>query len=128
MAKGEIERAIADCDRALKLDTQNADAWNSRGLARQGKGDLDGALADFDRAIALNPQQAAFYGNRGKAWLLKGEIERALSDLNRALRSKPLYFPRRCRMRKNSAAALRRRQTTATDRCGLTHHLQSYRR
>jgi len=75
--------ALADCDRALKLDARNAHAWNNRGLTRQETSDLNGALADFDRAIALAPRQADHYSNRGRAWLAQGKSAEAEADFGR---------------------------------------------
>jgi hypothetical protein len=39
--KGDLDRALADYDRAIKLDPKQAKAYVARGLAFFGKGDLD---------------------------------------------------------------------------------------
>ena len=42
LAKGELDRAIADYDLAIAFDARVAIAYYNRGLARQRKGDLAG--------------------------------------------------------------------------------------
>src|SRR5215510_10623947 len=48
MAKGELDRAIADYDLAIAFNSRSAAAYNNRGIARQLKGDLEGARGDLD--------------------------------------------------------------------------------
>src|SRR5206468_3188053 len=56
--------AIADFDRALQFDPKLAQAYDTRGVAKEQKGELDGAIADCNRAIELNPKLAGAYLNR----------------------------------------------------------------
>jgi tetratricopeptide (TPR) repeat protein len=72
-AKDQPDRAIADYDSALRLDSTLADTFNARGELRRGKGDFPRAIADFAAAIKLNPQHAAARANH-KA--LAQELER----------------------------------------------------
>lgn len=51
LAKGELDRTIADYDLAIAFDARVAVAYYNRGVARQRKGDLGGALSDYDRTI-----------------------------------------------------------------------------
>ena len=62
--KGDLDGALADCNRAILLKPDSAEAFNNRGLARAGKGDLDGALSDFDESIRLQPNLAVVLSNR----------------------------------------------------------------
>src|ERR1700712_5496407 len=71
--KDQPDRAIADYDSALRLDSTLADTFNARGELRRGKGDFPRAIADFAAAIKLNPQHAAARANH-KA--LAQELER----------------------------------------------------
>ncbi|CAN5364825.1 hypothetical protein BH10PSE10_BH10PSE10_05060 [soil metagenome] len=71
--KGDLDRAIADFDAALKVDPAFADALNSRGAAWRAKGDRRRALADFDAAIRLKPDFETARANRKS---LFSEIER----------------------------------------------------
>jgi tetratricopeptide (TPR) repeat protein len=49
--KGEFDRAIDDCNRAIFLDPAMADAYNTRALAWMKKGEVDRAIADWNEAI-----------------------------------------------------------------------------
>lgn len=59
--------AIACYDRAIALDPDDANAYHSRGIAKDGQGDYVGAIADFDRVIALDPDNVAVYEDRAVA-------------------------------------------------------------
>src|SRR6266478_3826354 len=58
-AKDMLDRAIADYDMVLRLDSTLADIFNARGELWRRKGDRRRALADFGAAIKLNPDHAA---------------------------------------------------------------------
>jgi tetratricopeptide (TPR) repeat protein len=53
---GDHDRAIADCNEAIRLDPKNATAYNSRGNAYHDKGDNDRAIDDYNEALLLKPQ------------------------------------------------------------------------
>ncbi|CAN5454720.1 hypothetical protein BH10PSE11_BH10PSE11_19800 [soil metagenome] len=72
--KGDLDRAIADYDAALKVEPAYAEALNSRGMAWRAKGDRRRALSDFDAALRLKPDFEAARANRKS---LFSEIERA---------------------------------------------------
>jgi len=61
--KDMIDRAIADYDGALRLDSAQADVHNARGELLRKKGDLPKAVADFAAAIKLNPDHAIARAN-----------------------------------------------------------------
>jgi tetratricopeptide (TPR) repeat protein len=66
--KGDLDRAIADYNEAIRLDPKQANAYVNRGVVWREKGDLDGAIAEYNEAIRLDPEQAIAYSNRGNAW------------------------------------------------------------
>lgn len=72
--KGELDRAIADYDAALKVEPALVEALNGRGMAWRAKGDRRRALADFDAALKLKPDYEVARANRKS---LFSEIERA---------------------------------------------------
>ena len=63
--QGELDRAIAEFDKALELNPRLADAWCNRGIAYNSKGDLDHAMADLSQAIALDPRHSIAHYTRG---------------------------------------------------------------
>jgi tetratricopeptide (TPR) repeat protein len=82
--KGDLDRAIADYNEAIRLDPKQANAYRNRGNAWREKGDLDRAIADLSEAIRLDPKYANAYVNRGNVWHDKGDIDRAIADYNEA--------------------------------------------
>jgi tetratricopeptide (TPR) repeat protein len=86
---GDLDRAIADYDQAIRLHASDANYYVNRGFALNRRGDDDRALADFDRAIRLNPKVAVAYINRGNIYYNKGEYDRALPDFEQAIRLDP---------------------------------------
>jgi tetratricopeptide (TPR) repeat protein len=89
LKKQEWNAAIADLDRALKLNTEFAEAYNDRGRAKKEIGDVDGALADYDRALKVNPKYAPAYNNRAIIKMEKQNLNGALADYNRAINLDP---------------------------------------
>ena len=76
--KGEFDNAIEDFDKAIKLNTNYAEAYGNRGIAYGMKGELDNAIEDFNRSIEINPNRAEPYSNRGLAYNDKGEFDNAI--------------------------------------------------
>ncbi|MGO8701203.1 MAG: hypothetical protein ACLQVY_26230 [Limisphaerales bacterium] len=53
--KHNLDAALADYGRALGIDSNNAEVFSRRGVARQIIGDFAGAVSDYDQAIRLDP-------------------------------------------------------------------------
>jgi tetratricopeptide (TPR) repeat protein len=87
--KAVYDRAIADFTQAIRLDPDNAIAYEERGNAYASKGDYDRAIADFNQAIRINPDYVAAYNNRGNVYNDKGEYDRAIADYTQAIRINP---------------------------------------
>jgi tetratricopeptide (TPR) repeat protein len=89
--QGDYRGALADYNRAIKINPKNANAYYNRGLLKATKLQDDrGALTDYNRAIQLKPTYDVAYNNRGnlKADKLK-DFQGALADYNRAIKLKP---------------------------------------
>lgn len=94
-AKGEFDKAIADCSQAIRLKANHSAAYACRGGARLEKGEHDKALGDFTRAILLNPRDAyAAFTGRGMVWRRKGQYARAIADYHQAIRLNPVHGDR----------------------------------
>jgi tetratricopeptide (TPR) repeat protein len=88
---GDVKGALADFDKALELDPDNAGAYGNRGNTRSAMGDLQGALADFDHLLKLDPQSAPTYNNRGVTRRAMGDLKSAVADYTQALELDPKY-------------------------------------
>jgi tetratricopeptide (TPR) repeat protein len=84
--KDQIDRAIADDDTALRLDSTLPDIFNARGELRRKQGDRPRALQDFAAAIRLKPDHAAAKANYKSLAL---ELERIGAQM--ALAGKPSF-------------------------------------
>jgi len=67
--KGDNERAIADYTEVIRLNPNDAHAFNNRGFRYFKKGDNHRAIADYNETIRLDPKHALAFCNRGKAKL-----------------------------------------------------------
>ncbi len=52
----QVDRALAEAERAIKLNRKLADAWALRGRSLRALARLDPAKTDLHRAVALNPE------------------------------------------------------------------------
>ena len=85
----DLRRAIADFNRAIKLDSTYSEAYYCRGAALGQLGKQVRAIQDYTRAIELNPDYADAYANRGAAHALVNEDQRAVSDFDRTIQLEP---------------------------------------
>jgi len=53
--KGEYEKAIEDCTKAVELNPAHANAYINRGIAYDKKGDHDLAIKDYTKVPELEP-------------------------------------------------------------------------
>ena len=84
-----MDRAIEDCNRAIQLKPDYADAYTNCGVAYINKGNYDRAIQDGNTAISLRPNFVEAYYNRGCAYSRKGEHGRAIEDFTKAIGLKP---------------------------------------
>ncbi|MDF5737313.1 MULTISPECIES: serine/threonine-protein kinase [unclassified Nostoc] len=83
---GNYEGAVEDFNQVIKLDPQNALAYNKRGDAYYRLGDYEQAQADSSQAILLNPQDANAYFDRGFAFSELGKYKEAIADYTQAIK------------------------------------------
>jgi len=98
IAKGDLDNAIYDFNRAIVIDPDFAEAYSNRGMAYRLKGLYDQAISDYNKSLEINPDDAETYNRRGFSWYKKGDLDRAIGDFNRALKINPqsavAYFNR----------------------------------
>ena len=90
-AKQDLDRALSDCNEAIRADSGNAAAYVNRGNAFLSKSDFEHAFADFNAAIQLDPKNAWAFATRGNLYKNKGDLDHALADLNESIRLDPAY-------------------------------------
>ena len=80
----ELEKALADCDAALKKGPRTSSMLDSRGLVLLRMGQYDAAIDTYDDAIRLQPKSAWSLYGRGVAKHRKGLKAEGDADLQAA--------------------------------------------
>jgi tetratricopeptide (TPR) repeat protein len=94
--KGLLDDAIADENKALELDPNNALAYFYLGYAKDLQGnmeggtkDLDGAIVLYSKSIQLDSNYPPAYVNRGSDKLEKEDYDGAIADETKAIELDP---------------------------------------
>ena len=66
-AKGDLDPAIGDFGKVIRLEPRDTQALLERAAAYQKRGDHDRAIADLSTLIDRDPRRASHYAARGKA-------------------------------------------------------------
>lgn len=85
----DLDRALSDCNAALKIRPGHASYLDSRALVYLRMGRLDAALTDYDAAVAANPRNAWSRYTRAVAEARAGKAEAAEADRKAALAINP---------------------------------------
>ena len=80
----EMDKALADCEAAVRRGPHVAALFDSRGLAHLRRGEFDLAIADYDEALRLQPKLAWSLYGRGLARYGKGLTAEGEADLQAA--------------------------------------------
>ncbi|MFJ4889149.1 tetratricopeptide repeat protein [Streptomyces sp. NPDC088788] len=86
---GEYERALAEYDRAVDIDPDEARVHYGRGVTHQLLGDHPAALAAFDRADELRPGTGWIIAGRAETLRLAARFGEAVADFDRAVALDP---------------------------------------
>ncbi len=103
--KGEVERAIVDASRAIRLEPRSVLAYLTRALFLQSKGSFEAALKDANEALGLAPRNADAYAARAMIYLDKQDLARSIADYAKAID----LYPNNWRLRAAKAEALRQK-------------------
>ena len=82
-----LDETLAECNKAIEADPDNATLYVNRGRVWLAKHDADRALDDFNEAVRLDVNLANAYAARAVAWMKKDELDKAMSDLDEAVGS-----------------------------------------
>lgn len=85
----ELDKALSDCNAALKARPGSASYLDSRALVRLRMGDNDKALADYDAALSKAPKMAGALYGRGLAKQRLGRTAEGKQDVDAALAINP---------------------------------------
>jgi len=85
----EYEKAIADYNQAINLDSEFALAYNNRGGVWYELKEYEKAIADFNQAIDLDPKKIDAYYNRGLTFFYLDKYSNAISDYTQAINLNP---------------------------------------
>src|SRR6201998_4317368 len=89
--KKDPDRALSDCNEAIRTDSRYAAAYINRGNAYLLKSDVDHAFADFSEAIRLDPKTAWASTERGNLYKNKGDFEHAPAALKKRFGLTPTH-------------------------------------
>jgi len=85
----QLERALEDCETAIKLSHDSADYLDSRGLVRLRLGQYKESIADYDEALKRQPGSAWSHYGRGVAKLRSGLTDEGAKDIAAATAIRP---------------------------------------
>ena len=111
--RGELDEAIAELSRAIRLQQDCAAYWANRAAARGLLGMFDEGLSDVAQAVELAPKAAVPLQIRGRIRSQSGQTEAAIADFEASLWLDP---DGELQMWSHFANAIRRRGTTEKDR------------
>jgi Flp pilus assembly protein TadD len=87
--RGDIPRAIAELEEAIRLSPNMARAWNNLGVSLQRAGRRDLAAEKLRRAIEINPRYASAFVNLGNVAAESGRLDDAVAAYGEAVRLEP---------------------------------------
>jgi len=78
---GQLPRALADCNEALRLQPNDGASLEARGLVHLKRADYRAALADYDAALRRRADSATSLYGRGVAKLHGGNAAGGKADI-----------------------------------------------
>ena len=84
--RGDYKDAIIDYDIAIDKDSNYAEAYYLRGLARKSLKQREESILDFNEAIRLDPARSDFYVERATARFSSGRYEETIIDTDDVIR------------------------------------------
>jgi tetratricopeptide (TPR) repeat protein/predicted aspartyl protease len=85
----DVDKALSDCNAAIRLQPKNPAFLDSRGLVRLRRGELRQALDDYDAALAITPRNAWTLYMRSLVETKSGDTAQAERDRTLALSLAP---------------------------------------
>ncbi len=82
---GNQKEALADYNKSLELDPDNAKTLSNRSSVKGMLGDYEGAFTDANRALEIWPDYENALNNRATAYFFKEDYQSALADYNKLI-------------------------------------------
>lgn len=114
LTDGNLEQALADANRAIELQPNEAHYFDTRGFVYYKLRQYDKALEDYDTAIDMNLDYA--YHGRGLTREAMGDTASAISDYTRFLEASPRLVPESDDARKRLQVLVDEIKTTCAHR------------
>ena len=89
LREGKSWEAVQVLNQAVEADADNADAFNTRGVAYFELKEYNNALLDYEQALKVLPDFYSPYYNRALLKTTQGDIQGALNDYSQAIRLAP---------------------------------------
>jgi len=87
--KKDFDKAISDCDSAVRLDPRDAFSFCVRSWCWSEKEEYDKAIDDLTEAIRIDSKTANYFSFRAGCWVAKKEFDKAIEDCTQALKIDP---------------------------------------
>lgn len=88
---GELDKALADFNASLLLNSRQPRAYNNRSMIWFLKKDYARSLRDVDSALSMEPKLAEAWCNRGNAFFDLKQYDSAISNYSMALKYMPNF-------------------------------------
>ncbi len=90
-ACGRFDEAIAQFQKALEIEPDDAGVHNNLGLVLARRGQVDQAIAHYQKALEVKPDDAEAHNNLGIVLAGRGQVDQAIAHYRKALEIKPDY-------------------------------------
>jgi serine/threonine protein kinase/tetratricopeptide (TPR) repeat protein len=85
----DLNKKIDYYDKALKINPDDADIWNNKGVALDKLSKHSEAIECYDKALKINPDDADIWNNKGVAFDDLSKHSEAIECYNKALKINP---------------------------------------
>jgi tetratricopeptide (TPR) repeat protein len=85
LSLNQVDRAIADFNRAIAIVPMETAPYINRGIAYESQEKWDLAIADYNKVLEINPSEAVGYNNRGNVKAALGKWQEAITDYEKAV-------------------------------------------
>jgi tetratricopeptide (TPR) repeat protein len=91
VADGNVDAAMAQYKKALRLFPEHVDTVNGYGAALWQIGRVDEAIVQFRKALETSPRHSSALNNLGSAYVSLGQLDAAISQYRKAIGVDPDY-------------------------------------